>query len=400
MAALAKAADTIDKTITRALNIVDVGTETAVNVANTTGKTTEGVASTVKHAVGIADETTGAINQATAAMHSYSERQAEATKTKTEAVKQAQPEVTDAQAKELVTKANTQIQITVEKGQTEVAKEERKTEVAKADTEVTRAKMLTAIENAKSKLEIEKKKANSEVVHAEFKLQNKMAKRESEMKQEQAKRESKMKQEQAKRDIKDANIEFDVKKHNMEMQNKHTEEEHKLNNEREAADRKLQLANSLSKQLHEAELLIQHQQNAAFVKRISAENEKINKCIDIGYGRKFSLGFLRVFTYKKLDGELPKTFYIATHLKKDGNIVKVTHKKNEHDVYAYYTEDGTMIDNLNDYTYHAGTTMQLLDLKPPSKGGKRKTRKPIRKTRRRKRSNTKKRRNYSHLLKH
>ena len=79
MAALLKAADTIDKTITRALDIVDAGTETAVNaantvktVANTTGETVEGVASTVKHAVGIADETTGAIKEVTAAMHSYS----------------------------------------------------------------------------------------------------------------------------------------------------------------------------------------------------------------------------------------------------------------------------------------------------------------------------------------
>ena len=366
-----KAVETIGKTLTRTLDIVNASTEIVVdgvnttkNVAGTTGKTAEEVASTVKHAVGIATETTGAIREVTAAMHSYSERQAEATKTKTEAVKQAQPEVTDAQAKELVTKAKTDAQITDQQGQTEVAKEEKKTEVAKAHTEVTKAKMLAAIENAKSKLEIDKTKAARDVRKAE----------------------SDLKREMAKRDITD-----------MQVQNKLTEEEHKLNNEREAADRKLQLANSLSKQLHEAELLIQHQENAAFVKRISIVNEQRNKCIDIGYGKRW------FFTYKKLDGELPKTFYIATHLKKDKNIVKVTHKKNEKDVYAYYTEDGTMIDNLNDYTYHAGTTMQLLDLKPPSnpffKGGKRKTRKPIRKTRRRKRSNTKKRRKPSHLLK-
>jgi hypothetical protein len=372
MAALAKAADTIDKTITRALDIVNVGTETAVNaantvknVANTTGETVEGVASTVKHAVGIADETTGAIKEVTAAMHSYSKRQAEVAKAKTEAVKKAQSKVIEANARKIAVNAETDAQIADQKGQTEVAKEERK-------TEVTRAKMLKAIENAKSKLEIDKKKAARDVRKAE----------------------SDLKQEVAKRDIKDANIEFDVKIHSMEMQNKYTEEEHKLNNEREAADRKLRLANLLSQQLHEAELLMKNQENDTFVRRITFENEKKLKCLDIGYGKK------PFFGYKKLDGELPKTFYIATHLKKDKSIiVKVTHKKNEHDVYAYYTEDGTMIDNLNDYTYRDGTTMQLLDLKPPSKGGKRKTRKPIRKTRRRKRSNTKKRRNSSHLLK-
>jgi len=388
MAALAKAADTIDKTLTRTFEIVDVGTEAAVNVAETTGKTAEGVASTVKHAVGIADETTGAINQATKAMHLYSERQAEATKTKTEAVKQAQPEVTDAQAKELVTQAKTDAQITEHQGQKQVAKEERKTEVAKADTEVTRAKMLTAIENAKSKLEIEKDAAAKKVLDAERDLQNKMEQREF-----------KRLQEKANRDKKNANIEADVKKHNLQVQNKLTEEEHKLNNEREAADRKYQLANSLSKQLHEAKLLIQHQENAAFVKRISIVNEQRNKCIDIGYGKRWFFGF------KKLDGELPNTFYIADRLKtkKDGNIVNVTHKKQKNEKgedgpYAYYTEDGTMIDNLNDYTYYDGTRKQFTKL-PAIEGGKRKTRKPIRKTRRRKRSNTKKRRNSSHLLK-